>query len=65
MNRHEIFNELLEKGGKTQTEIAAEYGTTRQHIQKIKSGLQNLPLEKLHKIADILGLKILIKIIKK
>lgn len=65
MNETEIFNSLLEKGNKTQVELAEELGTTKQHVYLWKSGKQGVRLSTLHKIAKALGLQILIKIVKK
>lgn len=65
MNETEIFNALLEKGNKKQTEIAKEMGTTKQYVQGWKNGSPSIKLQKLHKIADFLDLTIEIKIILK
>lgn len=65
MNETKIFNELLQKGNKNQTEIAESEGVSKQYIQKWKNGVATPNLTRLHKIANFLGLKILIKIVKK
>ena len=63
MNENKIFNELLQKGNKNQTEIAENEGVSKQYIQKWKKGGAKPNLARLHKIANFLGLKIVIQII--
>ena len=60
MNTKDIFNEILKKSEKSQVEIAELIGTNKQEISAIKSGRRGISLKRLHKIADILGFKILI-----
>lgn len=65
MNETEIFNELLRQGGKKQVEIAESEKVVKQYVQKWKNGRTKPSLTRLHRIADFLGLQILIKIQKK
>ena len=64
-NETQIFNELLKRCNKSQVEIADKLGTSRQHVTSWKSGTRGINLKKLHKIATFMGLKILIRIVKK
>lgn len=65
MNTTEIFKEILKKSDKSQVEIAEKIGTTKQHVNSWKSGRKGVSLNKLHSIANALGLKILVSVTKK
>jgi len=66
MNETKIFKEIITKSGaKTQAEVVRATGESKSKINGWVKGSRTPKLSTLHKIANALGLKILIKIVKK
>ena len=61
----DILRELIAEGDKSQAEIARKIGTSRQQISKWVNEKGAPKLSKLYEIADFLGFRIAVQIIKK